>query len=155
MADLTILSFDIYEYHRDELAKMSDKELYDLYINDEDDKIGAYDIDEFTCALNDETIDDQHNWFFLCDFDKATGKDIDIMERLETIKREQGDIVSALIPKAIKNGQTIYGELSDWLRDYHNDLPLKERDMLAKLLLGDMVVQHPDYISRIKPNKQF
>ncbi len=152
MADLTILSFDIYEYHRDELAKMSDKELYDLYINDEDDKIGAYDIDEFTCALNDETIDDQHNWFFSCDFDKATGKDIDIMERLETIKREHGDIVSALIPKAIKNGQTIYGELSDWLRDYHNDLPLKERDMLAKLLLGDMVVQHPDYISRVKPS---
>ena len=58
-----------------------------------------------------------------------------------------------MIPKAIKNGQTIYGELSDWLRDYHNDLPLKERDMLAKLLLGDMVVQHPDYISRVKPNK--
>ena len=77
----------------------------------------------------------------------------DIFSRMEAIKKEHGDIVNLLIPKAIRNEQTIYGELCDWLRDYHNDLSLEDRDRLAQLLLGDMVIHHPDYISRVKPAK--
>jgi hypothetical protein len=76
-----------------------------------------------------------------------------VIERYDAIRNENKELVSCLIPKAIKNEQTIYGELCDWLRDYHNDLTLQESDLLAHLLLGDMVIHHPDWISRIKPNK--
>ena len=76
-----------------------------------------------------------------------------VIDRFSAIKAENKELVSDLIPKAIKDGETIYGELSDWLRDYHNDLKLQEREVLCKMLLGDMVIHHPDWISRIKPNK--
>lgn len=76
-----------------------------------------------------------------------------VIDRFSAIKAENKELVSDLIPKAIKDGETIYGELSDWLRDYHNDLTLQEREVLCKMLLGDMVIHHPDWISRIKPNK--
>ena len=76
---------------------------------------------------------------------------ISVFDRLEAIKSEHKDIVATLLPKAAKNGQTLYGELSDWLRDYHNDLSLEDQDVIAKLLLGEFVIHHPDCIKAVKP----
>jgi hypothetical protein len=39
--------------------------------------------------------------------------------------------------------QTIYGDLSDWLRDYYTLIPLADRDAVARLLIGDYVIRHP------------
>lgn len=72
-----------------------------------------------------------------------------ILDRIQQIKAEAGDIVAHLIPKAIKNEQTIYGELCDWTRDYHNDLTLQEREVLIEILLGQFAILHPECISTI------
>lgn len=74
-----------------------------------------------------------------------------VIDRFNAIKAENKELVSGMIQKAVKNGDTVYGELSDWIRDYHSDLSLLEREILCKMLLGDMVIHHPDYISRVKP----
>ena len=72
MANVIILSFDNEWFERAELAKMNDQELYDLYQNDENDRIKRYELDEFTCAINDEMVNDQGNWFFTCDLNKVS-----------------------------------------------------------------------------------
>lgn len=70
-----------------------------------------------------------------------------VIDRFSAIKAENKELVSDMIQKAVKNGDTVYGELSDWIRDYHNDLSLLERELLCKMLLGDMVIHHPERIS--------
>ena len=69
-----------------------------------------------------------------------------VIDRFSAIKAENKELVSGMIQKAVKNGDTVYGELSDWIRDYHNDLSLLEREVLCKMLLGDMVIHHPERI---------
>ena len=71
MANVIILSFSIDDFERRELSRMSDQELYDLWAEDENNRVKSYDLDEFTCALNDEMVNDQDNWFFPCDMDKV------------------------------------------------------------------------------------
>ena len=77
-----------------------------------------------------------------------------VINRFSAIKAENRELVSYLIPKAIENEQTIYGELCDWLRDYHNDLTLQEREVLCKMLLGDMVIHHPEWVRRISTKER-
>lgn len=72
-----------------------------------------------------------------------------ILDRIEQIKAEAGDIVTRLVPEAIKDEQTIYGELCDWTKDYHNDLTLQERELLIEILLGQFAIHHPECISTI------
>ena len=69
-----------------------------------------------------------------------------IIKRFSEIKSENKDLVVKLMSKAAKNEQTIYGEVSDWIRDYHSDLSLLEREVLAKMLLGDLVIHHSDLL---------
>ena len=39
--------------------------------------------------------------------------------------------------------QFLYGDIMDYLRDYYNtELTLEERDIAAKLIIGDYVVQN-------------
>ena len=38
--------------------------------------------------------------------------------------------------------QFLYGDVSDYIRDYHNNLTYEEREILARLVIGDYVVQH-------------
>lgn len=38
--------------------------------------------------------------------------------------------------------QFLYGDVLDYLRDYYSELNLEERDMTAKLIIGDYVVHN-------------
>lgn len=69
-----------------------------------------------------------------------------VIDRFSAIKAENKELVSGMIQKAVKNGDTVYGELSDWIRDYHSDLSLLEREVLCKMLLGDLVIHHPERV---------
>lgn len=42
----------------------------------------------------------------------------------------------------IAERQFLYGDILDYLRDYYNELNLEERDMVAKLIIGNYVVQN-------------
>ena len=76
-----------------------------------------------------------------------------IIKRFSEIKSENKDLVVKLMSKAAKNEQTIYGEVSDWIRDYHSDLSLLEREVLAKMLLGDLVIHHSELLQPKNPAK--
>ena len=76
-----------------------------------------------------------------------------ILKRFSEIKSENKDLVLILMGKAAKNEQTIYGEVSDWIRDYHSDLSLLEREVLAKMLLGDLVIHHSELLQPKNPAK--
>ena len=57
------------------------------------------------------------------------------MPRLKTDKK--------LTVKYVGEGkQFLYGDVSDWIRDYYSNLTLEERDELAKLLSGDFVIKN-------------
>lgn len=48
-----------------------------------------------------------------------------------------------LVVKYVEEGtQFLYGDLSDWIRDYYTHLTLEERDELAKLLIGEFVIKN-------------
>ena len=76
-----------------------------------------------------------------------------IIKRFSEIKSENKDLVQELMGKVAKNEQTIYGEVSDWVRDYHSDLSLLEREVLAKMLLGDLVIHHSEMLQPKNPAK--
>lgn len=63
------------------------------------------------------------------------------------IKEHHPELVENLLERSAGESeferQTIYGDLSDWLRDYYTLIPLAQRDIAAKLLIGDYVVHHP------------
>ena len=74
-----------------------------------------------------------------------------IKEIYEKIQRENPNLVERLIKKSSRENeqQTIYGDLSDWLRDYYTLIPLSDRDVIAKLLIGDYVIHHPYCLQRV------
>lgn len=41
----------------------------------------------------------------------------------------------------VNERQFLYGDILDYLRDYHNDLNIAERDMVAKLVIGDYIIR--------------
>ena len=63
------------------------------------------------------------------------------------IKEHHPELVENLLERSACESeferQTIYGDLSDWLRDYYTLIPLAQRDIAAKLLIGDYVIRHP------------
>ena len=74
-----------------------------------------------------------------------------VKEIYEKIKRENPNLVERLLDKGSRENeqQTIYGDLSDWLRDYYTLIPLSDRDVIAKLLIGDYVIHHPYCLQRV------
>ena len=74
-----------------------------------------------------------------------------IKEIYEKIQRENPNLVERLIKKSSRENeqQTIYGDLSDWLRDYYTIIPLSDRDVVARLLIGDYVIHHPYCLQRV------
>ena len=63
------------------------------------------------------------------------------LEVYTEIQKEHPNLVDYLLQR--QNGETIYGELSDWLRDYYTIIPMVDREMVAKMLLGQYVIKHP------------
>jgi hypothetical protein len=45
--------------------------------------------------------------------------------------------------------QTIYGDLMDWMRDYYTIIPLADREMVVRLLLGNYVITHPYCLQKV------
>ena len=78
---------------------------------------------------------------------------MDIKEIYEKIQRENPNLVEGLLDKGSRKSeqeqQTIYGDLSDWLRDYYTLIPLADRDAVARLLLGDYVIRYPYCLQRV------
>ena len=70
---------------------------------------------------------------------------MEIKEIYEKIQKENPNLVERLLKKSSRENeqQTIYGDLSDWLRDYYTIIPLSDRDVVARLLIGDYVIHHP------------
>ena len=77
---------------------------------------------------------------------------MEIKEIYEKIQRENPNLVEELLDKGSRENeqeqQTIYGDLSDWLRDYYTLIPLADRDTVARLLIGDYVIHHPYCLQR-------
>ena len=67
------------------------------------------------------------------------------MDKIEKIVNElvDADIVGSRIRrKRVWDTQTIYGDLCDYMRDYHNDLSLHEREVVIERLLGKYVIKN-------------
>lgn len=67
------------------------------------------------------------------------------MTKLEKIFQEEKNnkIVEYFISKKQSwDKQTIYGDLCDWMRDYHNDLSLAEREEIIQRLIGQYVIRN-------------
>lgn len=65
------------------------------------------------------------------------------MANLQKIFQEENDLVERLLRKKRSwDTQTIYGDLCDWMRDYHNDLSLSEREEVIQRLIGHYVIKH-------------
>lgn len=83
---------------------------------------------------------------------------MDINEIYGEINSKYPDLVENLLKKSSletdAERQTIYGDLMDWLRDYYTIIPLKDRDMVAKMLLGDYVINHPYCLQKVYVLKQ-
>lgn len=73
-------------------------------------------------------------------------------EIYEKIQREHPNLVERFLDKSSRESeqeqQTIYGDLSDWLRDYYTLIPSADRDAVARLLIGDYVIRHPYCLQR-------
>lgn len=76
---------------------------------------------------------------------------MEIKEIYEKIQRENPNLVERFLKKGSKEyeQQTIYGDLSDWLRDYYTIIPLSDRDVVARLLIGDYVIHHPYCLQKV------
>jgi hypothetical protein len=88
-------------------------------------------------------------------FAASNNKTIEIMEIkeiYEKIQREHPNLVESFLDKSSRENeqeqQTIYGDLSDWLRDYYTIIPSADRDVVARLLIGDYVIHHPYCLQR-------
>ena len=65
------------------------------------------------------------------------------MANLQKIFQEESSLVERLLRKKRSwDTQTIYGDLCDWMRDYHNDLSLSEREEVIQRLIGHYVIKH-------------
>ena len=65
------------------------------------------------------------------------------MANLQKIFQEESDLVECLLRKKQSwDTQTIYGDLCDWMRDYHNDLSLAEREEVIQRLIGQYVIRN-------------
>ena len=77
---------------------------------------------------------------------------MEVKEIYEKIQRENPNLVERLLDKSSRENeqeqQTIYGDLSDWLRDYYTLIPSADRDAVARLLIGDYVIRHPYCLQR-------
>ena len=77
---------------------------------------------------------------------------MEVKEIYEKIQREHPNLVERFLDKSSRESeqeqQTIYGDLSDWLRDYYTLIPLADRDDVARLLIGDYVIRHPYCLQR-------
>lgn len=76
---------------------------------------------------------------------------MEIKEVYEKIQKENPNLVERLLKKSSRENeqQTIYGDLSDWLRDYYTIIPLSDRDVVARLLIGDYVIHHPYCLQKV------
>jgi hypothetical protein len=78
---------------------------------------------------------------------------MEVKEIYEKIQREHPNLVERLLDKSSRENeqeqQTIYGDLSDWLRDYYTLIPLADRDAVARLIIGDYVIRHPYCLQRV------
>jgi hypothetical protein len=68
---------------------------------------------------------------------------------LREIKTQNPNLIERLTQKSLcehpDERQTLYGDLLDWLRDMYSDcLNGMDRDELAKYLIGDYVIHHPE-----------
>ena len=71
---------------------------------------------------------------------------------LGEIKAQNPNLIERLTQKSLCESpderQTLYGDLMDWLRDMYSDcLDAWDRDELAKYLIGDYVIHHPECLS--------
>ena len=75
--DIRVLVFNSGTYERAKLSKMTEKELYELYEQDEENgmyQVQCYTLDEFSCAFNDEDVSDQ-DWLYFIDMENVEGKE--------------------------------------------------------------------------------
>ena len=68
---------------------------------------------------------------------------------LGEIKAQNPNLIERLAQKSLyehpDERQTLYGDLMDWLRDMYSDcLSGMDRDELAKYMIGDYVIHHPE-----------
>ena len=66
--DIRALVFNSGTFSRKDLGKMSEQELYELFVKDMEEcqeQIQMYHLDEFSCAFNDEEISDQDYLYFV------------------------------------------------------------------------------------------
>lgn len=68
------------------------------------------------------------------------------MDRLEEIIKRlvEINIVECYLRRPKKNWdtQTIYGDLCDYMSEFHNDLSLQEREIVIERLLGKYVIKN-------------
>lgn len=72
---------------------------------------------------------------------------MEVSEIYQEIITKYPNLVENLLDKSSLESdserQTIYGDLMNWLRDYYTIIPLADREQVARLLLGNYVINHP------------
>ena len=78
--DIRVLVFNSGTFHRAELSKMSEQELWQLWEKDDDQaQVQMYYLDEFSCAFNDEEVSDQ-DWLYFVDYDNVKKEDAAVVK---------------------------------------------------------------------------
>lgn len=68
---------------------------------------------------------------------------------LSEIKKRNPDLVQRLLDKWTRDGQTIYGDLNDWMKDCYSNLDAWARDEAVKHLIADYVIKHPYCLQKV------
>ena len=141
MADIRALVFNSGTFRREELSKVSERELWQLWEADGGQaQVQMFYLDEFSCAFNDEEVSDQ-DWLYFVDLDNIKQDDPlteysedyrkGIAYVMEQLDEDDKTIIRAKCNKAYKmhlvpNGDVVDdSKITDLLEEYgqDNDLP--------------------------------
>ena len=68
---------------------------------------------------------------------------------LQGIKKKNPDLVQTLLDKWERDGQTIYGDLNDYMKDMYSNIDTSTRDEIVKHLIADYVIKHPYCLQKV------
>jgi len=119
--NIRALVFNSGTYQRSALSKMSEQDLWNLYQKDEKDgmaQVQCYELDELSCAFNDEEVSDQ-DWLYFVDLDNINPESDNQPEKVWVFTAEQawdGETADTIV-KAFKSEK----EATDYLLEFlHN-----------------------------------
>jgi len=123
--DIRVLVFNSGTYHRADLSRKSEDELWNLYLadmNTRKEQVQMYYLDEFSCAFNDEEVSDQ-DWLYFVDYDNITNPNHEERKYVWVFTAEQvySDEPSDLVVETFATREAAQRYLKEFLHDGEED----------------------------------